>query len=144
MRNYCRISIKFYPHSIYLRYIAGIFKVIAFRRIVRFSKQNALDEGVQLVELGEFHVHLLCFGLNQFNQTIVVEKKQTTNKNTSLNLFSNLKAPPPVAQTVVTSSAMPLALASEMKLNISDVGKRIKCSDPRRPRIVTSSIWKVI
>uniref|UniRef100_A0A8W7PI69 Uncharacterized protein n=1 Tax=Anopheles coluzzii TaxID=1518534 RepID=A0A8W7PI69_ANOCL len=55
---------------------------------------------------------------------------------------SNLNAPPPVAQTVVTSWAMPFDLASFRKLSISDVGKRMKWSEPRRPRITTSSICR--
>lgn len=60
---------------------------------------------------------------------------------TSLKFCSNLNAPPPVAHTVVTNSAMPLDFASDRKLFISDVGNRMKCSEPRLPRMCTSSIW---
>lgn len=62
---------------------------------------------------------------------------------TSLKFCSNLNAPPPVAHTVVTNCAIPFDLANWRKLPISDVGNRMKCNEPRRPRIWTSSICTI-
>lgn len=74
---------------------------------------------------------------------ILIHKKYVFIPLTCRNSFSNLNAPPPVAQTVVTNSAMPFCLANSRKLLMSVVWKRMKCSEPRRLRISTLSIWKV-
>lgn len=73
---------------------------------------------------------------------------RVTNKSLFLGWFtlrkssSNLYAPPPVAQTVVTRLAIPLDLARAKKFTISLDGNRMKCKVPFLPRMYTSSIYQ--
>lgn len=60
---------------------------------------------------------------------------------TFLKFSSNLKAPPPVAQTVVTKLAIPFAFARAKKFPISQVGNLIKCNVPLLPLIRILSIY---
>uniref|UniRef100_A0A182J1V7 Uncharacterized protein n=1 Tax=Anopheles atroparvus TaxID=41427 RepID=A0A182J1V7_ANOAO len=90
------------------------------------------------------HSHLLCVSVNRMplisasSSSNLASFMLTSMRKSSSNLY----APPPVAQIVVTSCAIPFDLASRRKLSISEVGKRMKCSEPRRPRITTSSICR--